>query len=169
MRTIVVIAGVLLAGCAAQRAEGPLLLPLGLSRDETARALRQYDFCAQVEAARAEEVYPQCDRPGAGFGDAWVVVRYDGGRLVRVQRFERWADEGRATERWNQLVEKRAARTPPSPAARERIAARQPVPAGTRSWAAFQAGDDLVGVYLMAPTGAQEPSILEEILPGAAP
>ncbi len=155
-----------LAGCAAQRAEGPLAVPLGLSRGDTAKALRHYDFCPQLEAARSEEIYPQCDRPGTGYGDAWVVASYTGGSLVRLQRFERWSDPARATERWNQLVEKRSASTPVSPDARARISQRQIIPAGTRSWVAFQAGADLVGVYLLEPAGPQDPSILEEILPG---
>lgn len=155
-----------LAGCAAQRAEGPLAVPLGLSRGETAQALRRYDFCPQLEPASAEEIYPQCDRPGAGFGDAWVVARYAGGSLVKLQRFERWADADRATERWNQLVEKRSAATPVSTDARARIFERQRIPEGTRSWVAFEAGADLVGVYLLTPRGPDEPSILEEILPG---
>jgi hypothetical protein len=168
---LVVLLGVGAGACAAQRAEGPLYVSLGLSRTETARYLRNYDFCPQLEAARDEEVYPQCDHPGAGYGDAWVVARYRAGRLNKVQRFERWADEARAAERWNQLVEKRARRTPVSLDARSRIVERQQIPEGTRTWAAFQVGDDLVGVYLLAPADADKPSILEEILPatGEAP
>lgn len=157
------------AGCASQRAEGPLFLRLGMSRGETASVLRKYDFCAQVEAAKNDEVYPQCDRPGTGYGDAWVIARYDMGRLVRVQRFERWTDDTRAAERWNQLVEKRATKMPVSLDARARISARQSIPEGTRTWAAFQSGEDLVGVYLLAPASSDSPSILEEILPGDAP
>lgn len=152
-------------GCASQRAEGPLFLSLGMSRGETASALRHYAFCAQVEPAKDDEVYPQCDRPGAGYGDAWVVARYQTGRLVRIQRFERWIDEARATERWNQLVEKRSARQPVSPDARAVISARQPIPEGTRTWAAFQSGEDLVGVYLLEPATPDGPRILEEIVP----
>ena len=52
------------------------------------------------------------------------------------------------------------------PYARARISQRRVTPAGTRSWVAFQAGADLVGVYLLEPAGPQDPSILEEILPG---
>lgn len=152
-------------GCASQRAEGPLFLSLGLSRGETASALRHYDFCAQVEPATDNEVYPQCDRPGTGYGDAWVIAHYQTGRLVRVQRFERWTDEARATERWNQLVEKRSARQPVSQDARALISSRQSIPEGTRTWAAFRSGDDLVGVYLLEPVKADGPRILEEILP----
>ena len=172
MRTILglgLLAALAVAGCASQRAEGPLFVSLGMSRGETASALRHYDFCAQVEPAKNDEVYPQCDRPGTGYGDAWVIAHYDTGRLVRVQRFERWTDDIRAAERWNQLVEKRSAKQPVSPDARARISARQSIPEGTKTWAAFQSGEDLVGVYLLAPPTAEGPSILEEILPGDAP
>jgi hypothetical protein len=165
VRTIVALVSFALAGCAAQRAEGPLQVRLGLSRGDTARALRHHDFCPQIEPARAEEVYPQCDRPGAGYGDAWVIAHYEGGRLTRLQRFERWADEARATERWNQLIEKRSTTTPVSAEARARIFERQRIPEGTRSWVAFQVDADLVGLYLMTPATAQDPSVLEEILP----
>ncbi len=158
-----------MTGCAAQRAEGPLDVSLGLSRDETAHALRRYDFCAQVEPARDHEVYPQCDHPGAGYGQAWVIATYQGGRLARLQRFERWVDAARAAERWNHLVEKRAATTPLSQDARDRIFARQQIPERTRTWAAFRAGEHLVGVYLLTPATAEDPSILEEIIPAAAP
>jgi hypothetical protein len=153
-------------GCAAQRAEGPLYVSLGMSRGETAAALKHYAFCAQVEPATDREVYPQCDRPGTGYGDAWVIAQYKTGKLVRVQRFERWSDEQRAAERWNQLVEKRALKQPVSQDARARIRARQTIPEGTKTWTAFQSGADLVGVYLLQPTNAEAPSILEEILPG---
>lgn len=162
---IVAAAAAAAAGCAAQRAEGPLQIALGLSREDTARALERYNFCPQVERAAADEVYPECDRPGAGFGDAWVIAHYEGGRLARLQRFERWADGARATERWNQLVEKRAAATPVSADARARIFERQRIPEGTKSWVAFEVAADLVGVYLLAPARAEDPSILEEILP----
>lgn len=52
------VAALAVAGCASQRAEGPLYLSLGMSRSDTATALRRYDFCAQVESAKADEVYP---------------------------------------------------------------------------------------------------------------
>ena len=151
--------------CAAQRAEGPLGVALGLSPDETARALREYDFCRRSGPGGAEEVFPQCDRPGSGFGDAWVVAHYRDGRLVKLARFERWADEARAEGRWNQLIEKRAVGTPPSQAARDRIFARQRIPERTRSWVAFSTPDALVGVYLLHPTTSDDPSILEELIP----
>jgi hypothetical protein len=139
-----------------------------MSRAETASALRHYDFCAQVEPAKADEVYPQCDRPGTGYGDAWVIAHYEMGRLTRVQRFERWTDEARAADRWNQLVEKRSMKQAVSQDARARISARGPVPEGTKTWAAFQSGEDLVGVYLLEPSTSDGPAILEEIIPGDA-
>ncbi len=165
---VILLALALVGGCAAQRAEGPLYVTLGMSRDDTARALRHYDFCAQREPPKPEAVYPQCDRPGTGYGDAWILARYAADRLVRVQRFERWADEARAAERWNQLVEKRSTRSPVSQDARARIVSRQEIPEGTRTWAAFQSGEDLVGVYLLTPRTPEDPSIIEEIMPGSA-
>jgi hypothetical protein len=161
--------GLALAGCAAQRAQGPLGVSLGLTRDQTARALRAYDFCPRAEPPADEQVFPQCDRPGAGYGDAWVVAHYQDGRLVRLARFERWSDDLRAEERWNQLVEKRSVATPPSQAAREAIFARQELPERTRSWAAFATADALVGVYLLRPASASDPAVLEELLPAEAP
>ncbi len=163
------VALVVVSACAAQRAEGPLGVTLGLSPDETAHALRAYDFCRRGEPAAAEEVFPQCDRPGAGFGQAWVVAHYRDGRLIRLARFERWTDELRAQERWNQLIEKRGLDTPPSQAARDQIFGRQRIPERTRSWIAFATADSLIGVYLLSPARADDPAILEEIIPVVAP
>ena len=41
---------------------------------------------------------------------------------------------------------------------------RQQIPAGTRSWLAFSAGDTLVGVYLLEARSVEDPAILEEIM-----
>ena len=67
-----------LVGCAAQRAQGPLEVPLGLTAGETARAVRAYDFCrrgdADADGDGRREIFPQCGRPGVVYGDAWVVL-----------------------------------------------------------------------------------------------
>jgi hypothetical protein len=161
-----VVAGALaVAGCAAQRAVGPLEVGLGQTSTEVARTLRRYDFCANGEPDVGRQVFPQCGRPGAVFGDAWVVAHYAGGRTVRVQRFERWADRDRATARWGQLVDRRTALGAPSEAARERVFARQGLPDRIRSWRAFEHGDTLIAIYLFDVTASTEPAILEEILP----
>lgn len=161
-----VLAAALAAGCAAQRAQGPLYIPLGLTVAQTAQAVRAYDFCRRSDAdardVRSEEIFPQCGRPGVTFGDAWVVAHYRGGVVVRLQRFERWPDAARAAERWNQLIEKRGA---PSQYAKDMIFDRQRIPDGTDAWVAFQRGDDLVGLYLLRAADRSAPSIMEEIVP----
>lgn len=163
------VAAVAAMGCAAQRAQGPLDVRLGLSPADTARAVKAYDFCRRADAdADAEpdvEIFPQCGRPGVVYGDAWVVAHYQGGRVVRLQRFERWADPDRATTRWNQLIERRSAAGRPSRAAQDRLFARQGLPEGTKAWVAFEHGDQLIGLYLLTSSDPSSPSILEELEP----
>lgn len=155
-----------LAACAADRARGPLTIPLGLTPADTTRALRAYDFCREPDGPRpAEELFPACDHPGLGRGDAWVVARYRGGVLVGLRRFERWTDPQAARARWDALIAKRSETTPPSQGAREQLQARHAVPDGAQAWVAFSSGDELVGVYLLSPATADEPAILEEIIP----
>ncbi len=157
---------VVLSACAADRARGPLAIPLGLTPADTTRALRAYDFCHHQDGPVAsEELFPSCDHPGLGRGDAWVVARYQGGVLVGLRRYERWADPKAASERWDALIARRSETSPPSTGAREQLAARHPPPAGTQSWVAFSSGDELIGVYLLTPSTADDPSILEEIVP----
>ena len=153
-----------LAGCAAQRAQGPLEVPLGLTASETARAVRAYDFCrrgdadADADGDGQREIFPQCGRPGVAYGDAWVVAHYQDGRVVRLQRFERWEDPARATARWNELIEKRTASGPATTAARDRVFARQGIPDGTKAWVAFERPAVLIGLYLLATTDASSPA-----------
>lgn len=164
LRSCLAAAALALTGCAAARQSGPLDVRLGQSPAETGRALRSYDFCAS-EAGAGRQIYPQCGRPGAAYGDAWVVVHYRGDRAVRIQRFERWADVDRATRRWSELVERRAALGPATDSARDRVFARQGLPERLKAWRAFERGDALVAVYLLDVTDASEPAILEELLP----
>lgn len=155
-----------LVACAAQRARGPLEIPLGLTPADTARALRAYDFCHQPDGPRpAEELFPSCERPGLGRGDAWVIARYRGGVLAGLRRYERWADPGAARARWDQLVARRSEATPPSTGARQQLQARRAVPDAATAWVAFSRGDELIAVYLLRADGPEQPSILEEILP----
>jgi hypothetical protein len=156
-------------GCAAQRAQGPLAIHLGLTPPATARAVRDYDFCRRADADaaddRSEETFAQCGRPGVVYGDAWVVAHYQDGRVIKLQRFERWADAGRAASRWNQLIERYTVDGPASQEARDRIFGRQRIPEGTEAWVAFDRGEELIGLYLLRPADASAPSILEEIVP----
>lgn len=163
LRIAVLIAG--LSACAAQRARGPLTIPLGLSTADTGRALRAFDFCRGDGARTDEELFPTCAHPGLGKGDAWVVAHYQGGVLVRLQRFERWADPAAARTRWDDLVGQRARTTPASDGARAQLAARAPIPDGTQAWVAFSTADQLVGLYLLSPTSPDQPAVLEDILP----
>lgn len=156
---------VALSGCAAQRARGPLTIPLGLSSADTGKALRAFDFCRAAPPTGDEELVPACAHPGLGHGDAWVVARYQGGVLIRLRRFERWPDPAAARERWDALVAQRARTTPPSEGARAQLAARGEMPDGTQAWVAFSTADELVGLYLLAPTAPDQPSLVEDILP----
>lgn len=166
MRRTLPLFAVALAACAAERARGPLMVPLGLSAPATEKALQSYDFCHRQDGPLgAEEMFPSCDRPGLGRGDAWVIARYDSGVLVGLKRFERWADPQVARERWDRLIAKRSESTPPSTGAREQMEARHPIPDGTQAWVAFSSGDELIGVYLLTPQSPDDPSILEEIVP----
>jgi len=155
--------------CAAQRAQGPLELSLGMTPAQTARAVERYDFCRRVDPdARddaSREIFPQCGRPGVVYGDAWVVAHYRGGVVVRLQRFERWPDRDRASARWNQLLERRAQSGAATTSARDRVFARQGIPEGTAAWVAFERPGQLVGLYLLSSTDPTAPAILEEIVP----
>ena len=157
--------GTILAGCA-HTAEGPLDVPLGLPRDQLAKELARYDYCPREAPQNPQhETFPRCENPGIDYRDSWVVVEYQDGRVSRVQRFERWDDDARATERWNQLVTARGKHGGPSDAARAVVAAKHDLPPGTRSWQAFESGQyTVVAVYLLTPRPPENASILEEIL-----
>ena len=162
------VVAMVVSGCAAQRAQGPLDVHLGLTPAETARAVRAYDFCRQADGDAGDgsrEIFPQCGRPGVVFGDAWVVAHYRAGRVIRLQRFERWADPARATARWNQLLERRARSGPASADARDEVFARQGIPEHTEAWVAFARPRELIGLYLLATPDPTAPAILEEIVP----
>ena len=146
-RSLVLMMVVASSACAAERARGPLAIPL------------------HDGPRTSEEMFWACDHPGLGDRDAWVIARYDGGVLVRLQRFERWADQAAARQRWDALIARRAEAGPPSTGAREQREARHRVRAGTEAWVAFDRGDELIGVYLLSPAGPDAPAVLEEIVP----
>jgi hypothetical protein len=154
-----------LVGCA-HASEGPLDVPIGLPRDQLIGELRHYDYCAKDEGQPGtRETFPRCDNPGIDWRDSWVVVDYDNARAVRVQRYERWDDDARAVERWNQLVTARMKTTPATEDARAEVTARHDLPPGTRSWQAFRTGQyTVVAIYLLTPRPPENASILEEIL-----
>ena len=157
--------GLGLGGCG-HAAQGPLDVPLGLPRAEVGGELRPYDYCPAAEPAQgAVETFPRCDNPGRDYSDSWVVVEYDADRVTRVQRFERWDDDARATERWEQLVTARTKKVAPSDDARALVTAHHDLPQGTRSWQAFKTGTyTVVAIYLLTPRPPENASVLEEIL-----
>nr|MDQ3301649.1 hypothetical protein [Myxococcota bacterium] len=80
------------------------------------------------------------------------------------KRYERFADDNRAIERWNQLIGERAKLTPESAEAKTSLRTRELEP-GTRSVKAFRVdANTIVGVYLLTPSPPEDASVLESIL-----
>ncbi|HEY4243957.1 MAG TPA: hypothetical protein VGM88_29285 [Kofleriaceae bacterium] len=157
-----------IAGCAGASAEAPLTVPLGLTRDETIAALHAHQFCRQPNAGDGpetkSELFPRCDRPGTEYGDAWVSARFDGNTLIELKRWERFADDAKAIERWNQLVGDRSKGSPQSPEAVAALRDKGLLEPGTRSVAAFRPdAKTVVGIYLLTPTPPENAAVLESI------
>jgi hypothetical protein len=158
-----------LAACGGPIAESPLTVPLGLSHEGTEQALKKHQFCLQTSSStikhtQPQQLYPRCERTAAEHGDAWVVARYDGDKLVELRRYERYSDDNRAIERWNELIAERMKKSQPSDAALQQIKAKGLLQAGTRSVKAF-AGEPgtVVGVYLLTPSPPEQANVLEQI------
>lgn len=153
------------AGCAAQAADAPLTIPLGLQRDDAERELHAHQYCRRDgQPAERKEVYPRCDRPGPEVSDSWVTAIYDHDRLVELRRFERFSDDARAVERWNQLVGDRAKVAPPSDDASHQLGVKGLEP-GTRALKAFAIdARTIVGVYLLTPQPPEQASVLERVV-----
>jgi hypothetical protein len=164
---------IVIAGCGGAAAEGPLTIPTGMDRPGLVHELEHHAYCAgkdPPDAKTHEEIFPRCDAPGLDYGQSWVVVSYDeGGRVEKLQRWEKYSDADRLQDRFNDLVAKRTAQSgPASDLAKSRMLAVQPLPPGTKTWVAFQAGDyALAGIYLVDPQPPAYASLLEEIV--AAP
>jgi hypothetical protein len=158
-----------LAACGGAVAEAPLAVPLGLSHDQAERALREHQFCLETSSAVVKhqqrvQRYPRCKRTAAEHGDAWVIARYDGDRLVELRRYERYGDDDRAIERWNELIAERLKTSPVSEAALQQINDKGLLQAGTRSVKAFEAGrGTVVGVYLLTPSPPDQANVLEQV------
>jgi len=160
-------AAVLIAACGGPSAERPLDVTVGVSRDELIRELRSFEYCQHDQAVHESETFPRCEVTGVEFGQSWVVAHYDeGGRVTKVQRWERYPEDQRGVERFNALVEQRTkANGPSTEEAKKLIVARQELPAGTRTWVAFRRGETtLVGVYLLQPSAPENATVLEEII-----
>jgi hypothetical protein len=144
-------------------------VPLGIDRTALVHQLRGHAYCQGADPAAPgdeTEMFPRCDQPGVEYGQSWVVATYDGGgRVVKLQRWEKFVDAARGLDRFNELVAGRTRADGPSSAeARSLISAEQSLPAGTRSWVAFREPDSLIGVYLLDPHPPGYANVLEELL-----
>lgn len=166
---MVAAAGLALGGCATTAADRPLTIALGRDRAATEAALKAHAYCHSAQGRLREERFPRCDRPGTELSTSWVDVEYDsasaGGRARRVRRWERFADDLHASQRWNALVEARAIAGPPSAAVRSALLAHEELPLGTHAWAAFRVdAATVVGVYLLDRGAPNGPAVLEQIV-----
>jgi hypothetical protein len=158
-----------LAACGGPRAETPLTMQLGLSHDATEKALRSHQFCLEtssstVKQTQQKQVYPRCARAEAEHGDAWVIAIYDGDKLVELRRYERFPDDARAVERWNELVGDRMKKGPASEDALAKLRGRGLLQPGTRSVKAFTGEPGtVVGVYLLTPYPPDNANVLEQV------
>lgn len=154
-----------LGGCGGVTAESPLTVSLGIPRDQAQIALERHRYCREQDGPpQKTETFLRCDRPGLEWGESWVVASYDGDTLVELKRYERFSDDGRAVERWNQLVEARTKVTPGSPNA-DRALRDKLLEPGTRTVKAFRIdAGTLAGIYLLTPTPPEDASILEAII-----
>ncbi len=152
-------------GCGGVTAESPLTISLGIPRDAVHARVKAHKYCPKEgERAAKTEVYPRCTRPGAEWGESWIAARFEDGKLVELKRYERFADDNRAIERWNQLIGERAKLTPESAEAKTSLRTRELEP-GTRSVKAFRVdANTIVGVYLLTPSPPEDASVLESIL-----
>jgi hypothetical protein len=160
---------VAVVGCGGAVAERPLTVQLGITHDQTEAALKNHQFCletssSQVKHTQQKQTYPRCNRPASEHGDAWVIARYEGDKLVELRRFERYGDDNQAVQRWNDLVGERMKVSAPSEAALQKIKDRGQLEAGTRSVKAFENKDGtVVGVYLLTPSAPDNANVLEKI------
>jgi hypothetical protein len=156
----------LIVGCAGPSAEAPLRVKLGVSRDQTTTELRAAQFCHKDEGGAPQKVvtYPRCERAATEWGESWVTAKYDDNKLVELRRYERFTEDDRAIERWNQLIADRAKISAESPDAAAALRSKGLEP-GTRTMKAFRVdADTVVAVYLLTPTPPEEASVLEAIV-----
>ena len=166
MRLVSILLATLVSGCGGVTAEAPLNLRLGGERAHTTQELKAHKFCHKEDGGPQPnpETYPRCARAGAEWGESWVSARFDKDALIEIKRYERFSDDARAVERWNQLVGDRMKLHPDAPDARSELQARSLEP-GTRSMKAWRLdAQTVVGVYLLTPTSPENASILEAII-----
>jgi hypothetical protein len=86
------------------------------------------------------------------------MASYKSGKLVELRRYERIADDARATERWNQLVGERAKTG-------SEVAMDKELEPGTRTMKAFRIdANTVVGIYLLTPRPPEDANILEAVM-----
>ena len=94
-----------------------------------------------------------------------MTARYDNDTLVELRRYERFADDTRAMERWSELVTARRRHTPESAEAAAVLSPRGELPPGTRTVKAFRVDPTtVVGVFLLTPQPPEDASILELVV-----
>ena len=167
-RTLWVLVVCALSACGGASAESPITVSLGAPRTQVIHDLEaKHRYCAKPEhnpSPNKTDVYPRCDRPGAEWGESWIAATYEEGKLVQLKRYERFSDDARALERWNQLIGERTKLAPASAEATAALRAR-PLEPGTKSMQAFRVdATTVVGVYLLTPTAPENASILEAII-----
>lgn len=162
---------VTLAACGGVSADAPLRTKLGIPRDQALAELRAQKFCFREDGpAQRVETYPRCERAGVEWGEGWVTATYEDGKLAELRRYERFSDDARAVERWNQLVGDRMKASPDAPDAGDALRRRGPLEPGTRSVKAFQLdATTVVAIYLLTPSPPENASILEAIVRVAPP
>lgn len=162
-------AGGALAACGGTAAESPLTMQLGLTHDATEQQLRAHQFCLEtssstVKSTQQKQVYPRCERTAAEHGDAWVIAIYDGDKLVELRRYERYGDDNRAVERWNELIAERMKKSAVSETALQKLKDKGLLQSGTRSVKAFDGEPGtVVGVYLLTPYPPDHANVLEQV------
>ena len=155
----------LLAACGGPRAEAPLTVNLGITHDAAERDLQAHQFCrVHGQPDSNHELYPRCDRTAAELGEAWVNATFEGDRLIELRRWERYPDDSRAVERWNEMLAARSKISTPSDEALQHLRERGLLPAGTRSVKAFRGQDGtVIGVYLLTPSPPENANVLEQV------
>jgi hypothetical protein len=153
------------AACGGARAEAPLTVQLGLTHSATEQALHAHQFCREAgQPDSNQELFPRCERTASEVSDAWVIALFDHDKLVELRRWERFTDDARAVERWNELVAARSKASTPSDDALKQLRDKGLLQPGTRSVKAFRADDGtVIGVYLLTPTAPENASVLERI------
>lgn len=154
-----------IAACGGAGADAPLRMTLGLSRDDTEKALASHQYCRKPgDANLPKQIYPRCDRPGSEWGESWVTASFDGNRLVEVKRWERYADDDRALQRWNELIEARSKTEAPSEEALQSLRDKGLLEPGTKAVKAFRGSENtVIGVYLLTPSPPEQANVLEKI------